>query len=164
MSDGRRDTIEVHEVHEALRRLWGAMQAHDTGVIGCPAGDADRVRMLAELRMKHDVTRARAVEILFVVDRKDTGELETGLRRVAGLAQEWVLFIPRPGREGFLWRSTGPVERSLLRDPVFDSDGRLRLRVKGRPFQLENEAEELPCDYPRGFFGEWARHVLIHRS
>jgi hypothetical protein len=137
VSDGKHDTIEAHEVREALQRLWRAMQAHDTGVIGCPADEPDRcARMIAELRMKHDLTRARAVEILFVVDRKDTGELETGLRRVAGLAQDWVLFIPRPGREGFLWRSTGPVERSPQRDLVHLRD----LLVGISPLSTNHEA------------------------
>jgi hypothetical protein len=176
------DVIPPDEVHEALSAHFLGMLEHDSGALVVPGTMDDpavewrQKQLLAELLMKYDVTRvpggtspredkaepsdALAI-VLLVLDRNDTGTLEADLRQLAEKRDLGpLLFVPVSGREGILWERDG--RWSQVPDPIFAFDGSLRCRTAGRPFTLENAAEALPCDYPRGLFGEWGRHAVIH--
>jgi hypothetical protein len=139
-------------------------------------------KLRAELTKKYNVTAVRGKyienygtkdarevgeDVFFVVDAHGTGQLERDLRRLGErYQQDSILFIPRGAESGVLigtnhtgWPGYG--KREKLGHPVFGKGGQFMTKVRGRPFVLEDVKREYLKDYPRGFFGEWARETVI---
>lgn len=139
----------------------------------------------AELMKNYDITAVRGAyienygtkdarevgeNVFFVVDAHGTGRLEKDLRRLGErYQQDSVLVIPRGAEMGELigtnqsgWPGFG--QRVKLSHPVFGKAGQFMTKVRGRPFVLEGIESEHPKDYPRGFFGEWARQAVIDEA
>lgn len=143
----------------------------------------DRNRKLrAELTKRYNLTavRGKYIEnygtkdarevgenVFFAVDAHGTGQLEKDLRRLGErFQQDSILFIPKGAESGVLigtnrtgWPGLG--RREKLGHPVFGKSGQFMTKVSGRPFVLEDVEGEFFQDYPRGFFGEWARETVI---
>jgi len=142
-------------------------------------------QLKALLRSKYNVTKLRGVyvenyasedavevgeNVFFVVDHQDTGHLRDDLIRLGDdYDQDSVLFIPQGATGGELigtnetgWPGRGNVQ--FLEHPVFGRSGEFMTKVKGRPFVLNMASAEdvvdFPCDYPRGFMGEWGRRAF----
>lgn len=141
--------------------------------------------LLAKLLTKYSVTSVRGAyienygnpeakevgeSVFFVVDLKDTGNLEKNLRKLGReFNQDSILFVPKGESKGILYGTKNDEysnkfaypnfnKKVILSNAVWGKEGMFMTKVKGRPFLFTEELTDLKI--PKGFFTNWGMYLL----